>query len=164
MWNSKKTFLVILSPLSRQCKKPTDSGWYTLLGGDFPIEQLLLVTPPFPSLYFFKTSSCCFKNLFSCFNFSNSDINSAPFPYVYCLPTVCSKRCVSPFLYHRIHVFNFNTKLIDHFFHGDTSQSHLNSLHVVSYLPIIYMGKELGKYSVLFKLSGETYDDYLVIY
>lgn len=45
---------------------------------------------------------------------------------------------------------------------GDWPRCNYN--HVVSYLPIIYMGKELGKYNVLFKLSGETYDDYLVIY
>lgn len=35
------TFRVVLSPLSRQCKKPAHltSGWYTLLGGDFPMAK-----------------------------------------------------------------------------------------------------------------------------
>lgn len=35
---------------------------------------------------------------------------------------------------------------------------------IISTIPIIYNGKEIGYYDLLFNLDGEIFDDYFVIY
>lgn len=34
--------------------------------------------------------------------------------------------------------------------------------YISSIIPIIYKGKEMGYYELMFKITGETFDDYLV--
>lgn len=35
--------------------------------------------------------------------------------------------------------------------------------HIVALVPIVYDGKEIGRYELFFRMSGEIYDDLLVI-
>ncbi|MDO3676836.1 hypothetical protein [Paenibacillus ehimensis] len=35
--------------------------------------------------------------------------------------------------------------------------------HIVALVPIVYANKEIGRYELFFKMSGEIYDDLLVI-
>ncbi|MEK4046905.1 hypothetical protein NSU18_25170 [Paenibacillus sp. FSL H8-0048] len=35
--------------------------------------------------------------------------------------------------------------------------------HIVALVPIVYDGKEIGRYELFFRMSGEIYDDLLVV-